>query len=323
MHLLVDTDPGIDDALALALALASPEITIEGISTVAGNVPVDQATTNALRVLRATASAVWPRLAEGAAAPLERPLVTAGHIHGDDGLGNLHRVQDHTGEPRYPRPDHTLEMRDGPDLILEVADRLGGELTIVALGPLTNLAIALGRDRRALSRVGRVVVMGGAVTVPGNTTPAAEFNFYVDPEAAAAVLESGLPVELVPLDVTHQVLLREASLAERAARCASPICRFAADIARHGFAGEGGGAEALYMHDPLAVGVALDPSLVGFEDLHVEVECAGSATRGMSVADRRRVGAQRKRPPNCRVALSVDADRFLALFLDRLCPASR
>src|SRR5204862_195840 len=144
------------------------------------------------------------RLAQGAEAPLKRPLVTATHIHGTDGLGHVDRLGDREGRPRYPAATHAFEMLDGPDLILETADRFREELVIVALGPLTNLAVALSRDRRALSRVGRIVVMGGAVAVPGNVTAAAEFNFYVDPEAAAAVFEADLPLELVPLDVTQQ-----------------------------------------------------------------------------------------------------------------------
>jgi len=323
LRLLIDTDPGIDDALALVLALASPEVSVEAITTVAGNVLVDQATTNALRILSAVRPASTPSVARGAPAPLKRPPFTAAHIHGDDGLGNLDRFVEPDGRPRYPKPSHDLEMRDGPDLILEMADRFGDELVIVAIGPLTNLALALTRDRRRLSRVGRVVVMGGAVRVPGNVTPGAEFNFYVDPEAAAAVLEAGLPIDLVPLDVTAQVVLAEAELARRLATCPSPLARFVADFTLHGFAFDpdrpGGG---MPLHDPLAVGVALDPSLVGFEALHVEVECEGRATRGLSLADRREIPVHRKRRPNCRVATTVDAARFLRLFLDRLCPAS-
>jgi inosine-uridine nucleoside N-ribohydrolase len=251
-----------------------------------------------------------------------RELVTAGHIHGDDGLGHLDRFVEPDGRPRYPAPDPIIEMRDGVDLILDLADRLREELVVVALGPLTNLALALQRDRGVLSRVGRIVVMGGAVAVPGNVTPGAEFNFYVDPEAAAAVFEAGLPIDLVPLDVTHQVVLPQAELARRLAACSSSLGRFVADFSLHGFA-VGRRKSGMILHDPLAMGVALDPSLVGFEDLHVEIECEGRATRGLSLGDRRELPSHRKRRPNCRVATTVDAPRFLTLFLDRLCPASR
>ena len=322
MRLLIDTDPGIDDALALLLALASPAASVEAITAVAGNVPVDRAVQNVVRILDVARPTPMPRAARGAAAPLKRPLVTAGHVHGDDGLGNLDRFVEPDGRPRYPAIPNTLEMSDGADLILETADRFGKELVVVALGPLTNLATALERDPRRLGRAGRIVVMGGAVATPGNVTPAAEFNFYVDPEAAARVLDAGLPVELVPLDVTRQVVLRQSELAARLSR-PSRIARFVADFTRHGFVfGAEGGDGGIALHDPLAVGVALDPSLVGFEPLHVEVECEGRITRGMSVADRRPPRSRGERRPNCRVATSVDAPRFLQLFLDRLCPAS-
>lgn len=324
MRLLIDTDPGIDDALALLFALGAPGATVEAICTVAGNVPVDQATTNALRVLAVARPGVPLRVARGAEAPLGRPLVTAGHVHGDDGLGNLGRLVEPDGRPRYPDPARVVEMRDAADLILETADRLREDLVIVALGPLTNLALALARDRAVLSRVGRVVAMGGAVGVPGNVTPAAEFNFYVDPEAAAAVLEAGLPLDLVPLDVTRRVVLGGARLARRLASCASPVARFVTDFTGHGFTfGAERGDDGLVLHDPLAIGVALDPSLAGFEALHVEIECEGRVTRGLSLADRRPIPAGRKRRPNCRVAMAVDAPRFLDRFLDGLCPASR
>jgi inosine-uridine nucleoside N-ribohydrolase len=324
MRLLIDTDPGIDDALALVLALGAPDASVEAITTVPGNVPVGQATSNVCRILDVARPAAPPRVARGADAPLKRPLVTAGHVHGDDGLGNLDRFVEPDGRPRYPALVDVLEMCDAADLILEMSDRFGEELVVVALGPLTNLATALGRDARRLAQAGRVVVMGGAVSTPGNVTPAAEYNFYVDPEAAAAVFEADLPLELVPLDVTRQAVLGQGALAGRLARDPSAVARFVADFTLHGFAfGAAGGDGGITLHDPLAMAVALDPSLVGFEPLHVAVECEGRITRGASVGDRRPMPSHRKRRPNCRVATSVDVPRFLRLFLDRLCPASR
>jgi purine nucleosidase/pyrimidine-specific ribonucleoside hydrolase len=323
-HLLIDTDPGIDDALAMLLALASPEARIETVTTVAGNVPVDQATVNARRILAVAAPDPMPRVARGAEAPLKRALVTAGHVHGQDGLGNLERFVEADGRPRYPEPTGMVEMRPAPEVILDTVDRWGGALTIVALGPLTNLAAALALDPRRLGRVGRIVVMGGAIAVPGNITPAAEFNFYVDPEAAAAVLEAGLNVELVPLDVTRRVVLAQATLTDRLRRCADDrIARFILDFTLHGFAfgaeREGGG---IVLHDPLAMAVALEPSLVTLQPLSVEVECEGKLTRGLSLADRRGIASHRKRSPTCRVAMDVDAPRVLDMVLERLCPAS-
>jgi len=319
--ILIDTDPGIDDALAILLALGSPEVSVEAITTVAGNVEVDLGTANAFRILDVARPRHRPRVARGAAGPLVGPLVTAAHVHGDDGLGNLGRLREPDGRSRYPEPSHTLEMLDGADLILETADRFAGRLVVVALGPLTNVALALQRDRRRLAQAARIVVMGGAVAVPGNVTPAAEFNIHVDPEAASTVFASGLPIELVPLDVTRKVVLTTADLGTALARNRGPTARFIEDFTAHGFDFEterGDGSIAL--HDPLAVGVALDPGLVTLEPLHIEVECEGRLTRGMTVADRRPFGT---RPaPTCRAALEVDAPRFLRLFLERVCRAS-
>jgi purine nucleosidase/pyrimidine-specific ribonucleoside hydrolase len=323
-HLLVDTDPGIDDALAILLALSSPEARVEAVTTVAGNVPLERATINAQRILAVAAPDPMPPVARGAATPLKRALVTAGHVHGQDGLGNLERFVEPDGRPRYPEPTHDLEMRPAAEVILEAVDRWGADLTIVALGPLTNLAAALALDARRLARAGRVVVMGGAIAVPGNITPAAEFNFYVDPEAAALVLEAGLNLELISLDVTRRVVLAQAALTDGLRRCPDHrIARFILDFTRHGFAfgteREGAG---IVLHDPLAMAVALDPSLVTFEPLSVEVECEGKLTRGLSRADRREIPSHRKRAPACRVAVDVDAARVLRLVLERLCPAS-
>jgi inosine-uridine nucleoside N-ribohydrolase len=318
---LIDTDPGIDDALAMLLALASPEISVEAITTVAGNVSAETGTRNVIRLLDVAKPARRPLVAQGAAAPLERTLVTAVHVHGQDGLGNLDQFRDADGRPRYPDLPVNLEMRDGADLILDMAEGFAGRLVIVALGPLTNIALALARDPRRLRRAARIVVMGGAVAVPGNVTPAAEFNIYVDPEAAASVFDAGLPIELVPLDVTHQVLLTRGELHEALARGAGRTARFIEDFTLHAFADsreEGG----IFLHDPLAMAVAVDPGLVGLTSLHVAVECEGVLTRGMTVADRRDIPAHRKKAPTCRAAVSVDRPRFLRLFLERLCHAS-
>jgi len=321
--LLIDTDPGIDDALAILLALSSPEVSVEAVTTVAGNVTVELGTANAFRILDIVRPARPPRVARGAAAPLKRPLVTAAHVHGGDGLGNLDRFLEPDGRPRYPDPAVKLGMLDGPDLILDTADRHPGELVIVALGPLTNLALALERDAGRLRLARRIVVMGGAVTVPGNVTPAAEFNLYVDPEAAAAVFNAGLPIELIPLDVTRQVLLTRAALAEAVGRAPGRRARFVEDFSLFGFDfadshGEGG----IVLHDPLAVAVAVAPGLVRLEPFHVDVECEGTHTRGMTVADRRDIPPHRKKAPNCRAALHVDAEQSLRLFLERVCRTS-
>lgn len=321
--LLIDTDPGIDDALALLMALGSPEVSVEAITTVAGNVEVDLATTNALRILEMVRPARRPRVSRGAAAPLCRELVSAAHVHGDDGLGGLDRLREPDGRLRYPAPVSGLDPEDAAGLILEMAARFAGRLTVVALGPLTNLARALERDPSRLAGVASVVAMGGAIGVAGNVTPAAEFNIYVDPEAAAAVFRAGLPLRLVPLDVTRRVVLRRGALEARLDRAPARLARFVRDFTAHGFAaGASDGEAGIALHDPLAVGAAVDPGGLAFEPHHVEVEHEGRVTRGLTVADLRPIAAHRKAAPNCEVAMRVDEARFLRLFLERLCPAS-
>lgn len=308
---LIDTDPGIDDALALCLAFASPEMAVEAVTTVAGNVPVALATRNVARILSAIRPARPPMVARGAEKPLARPLVTATPVHGEDGLGGLGWGDE---------PALTLAPMDGADLILEMARRYREELLLVALGPLTNVALALERDPHALKAIRRVVVMGGAVAVPGNVTPAAEFNFYVDPHAAARVLQAGLPLTLVPLDVTQQVLWPRRAI-EALGGAADPPARFARDLGAAGLRlARRLGEEGITLHDPLAVGVALDPTLVRLEPLAVAVETEGTLTLGMSVADRR--PGPRRAAPTCSVALGVERERFLALFTERVCRGS-
>src|SRR5262245_26974549 len=186
MIVAIDTDPGIDDALALLLAWSSPGVEVPTITTVAGNVPVDVATVNLLRLLDLWRPSGRPVIGRGAAQPLARPLRTAQGYHGDDGLGDV---------PGWPAVDLGAVVDDGVALLVDTARRHGRDLTLVALGPLTNVAHALRRDRAAFGEIGRVVVMGGAVDVPGNVTLTAEFNVSVDPEAAAEVFESGREID--------------------------------------------------------------------------------------------------------------------------------
>jgi inosine-uridine nucleoside N-ribohydrolase len=296
ISLLIDTDPGIDDALALLYAWNSPDAAVEVITTVAGNVSVDRGTLNVFRLLALRRPARLPPVAVGAAQPLTRSLQTAERHHGGDGLGDL--------DDWPPVDAHPID-NPAEAVIVATAKRLGRRLTLVALGPLTNLARAVNADRAALARVGRLVTMGGAVDVPGNVTQDAEFNMHVDPEAARCVFASGLPLDLVPLDATRQVRLArrdlEDALADRPALLATRILAFT----RTAFRSDG----AMYLHDPLAVAVALDLTLVEWEKIRLEVREDG--------ATRRVPGA-----PNCRVARRVDRARFLATFLERLCPES-
>ncbi|HEV8641858.1 MAG TPA: nucleoside hydrolase [Methylomirabilota bacterium] len=294
---LIDTDPGIDDALALLLAWGSHGVEVEAITTVAGNVAVERGTTNVFRLLALRRPQPRPAVAVGAARPLARPLQTAARYHGEDGLGDL---------DDWPPVTLAPISQSAAGLIAETARRLGERLTLVALGPLTNLALALAADRAALAGVDRVVVMGGAVDVPGNVTPTAEFNMHVDPDAAGRVFTADLPIDLVPLDATRQATLARADLEAALAKTPGPLASRIAAFTRRAFRLDGG---AMYLHDPLAVAAAADPTLVEWEEARLEI--------GPDGATRRAAGAS-----NCRVAARVDRPRFLATFLERLCPGS-
>jgi len=295
--LLIDTDPGIDDALALLLAWASKDASVEVVTTVAGNTPLDRGTVNVFRLLALRRPTPSPLVAVGAAKPLARPLTTAGRYHGEDGLGDLND---------WP----PVEVRPAPEpastAIVKAARRYGDQLRLVALGPLTNVALALETDRQAMAGLGRLVAMGGAVDVPGNTTLSAEFNMHVDPEAAARVLAAGLPFDLVPLDATRQAVLERQALESALARAPGPAADRILAFTRRAFRIDG---DAMHLHDPLAVAVALDPTLVEWEALRLEIGGDGTTRRAAG-------------PPNCRVARRVDRARFVPLVLERLCPAS-
>ena len=296
---VIDTDPGIDDALALLLAWNSPELRVDALTTVAGNVPVELASTNALRLLALRRPSPTPLVVGGASSPLARPLTTATRYHGEDGLGDL---------ADWPAVASLPTSPDAATVIVDAARRHGRELTLIALGPLTNVALALKADAASVGRIGRVVVMGGAVDVPGNVTPAAEFNMHVDPEAAHRVLAAGLPLELVPLDATRQAVLPRTGLRAALARSPGVIASRIQAFSERAFRiGHADGEQGMALHDPLAVGVAFDPSLVKWEAIRLAIGPDGETMRVSGA-------------PNCRVAKGVDSDRFLRLFLDRLCP---
>jgi purine nucleosidase len=315
-RIILDTDPGVDDALAICLALRSPELDVAALTTVCGNVAVDLCSANALRVLDLGRPERRPPVFQGEAAPLARPLVTAAEVHGEDGLGGATGLRLSDGSLKYPPSPVPLTPGPAPEAILDLIARYPDELVLVAVGPLTNVARAVQRDPARMRRLQRIVLMGGAFRVYGNTTPVAEFNIYVDPHAAQIVLDLGAPVTIVPLDVTQQCVLRPAHLADAPEGGLLP---FVAEVTRawmeyrednDGFAGN-------YLHDPLAVAVAFDPSLVETRRATVRVEAAGEHTLGQTIAD------LRDRPrwneaPNADVAVAVDSERFLRLFLDRL-----
>jgi inosine-uridine nucleoside N-ribohydrolase len=293
---VLDTDPGIDDALALMLAWGSPELDVLALTVVAGNASLANTARNAARLVAVRRPARLPQLALGAAAPLRRALVTAApDDHGADGLGDV---------PDWPTVASLPASPSAAETLVALARAHAERLTLIALGPATNLALALRLDADALRRIGRVVMMGGAVDVRGNVTPDAEFNAYVDPDALREVLDAGLLVDLVPLDATRQTTIHRdqlhAALAGRPGPLAARIEAFTEQSFRlWGY---------MHLHDPLAVGLAVDASLAQWQPARIAV--------GESGQTRRAAGA-----PNCRVAHVIDAERFLALFFDRLSPA--
>jgi inosine-uridine nucleoside N-ribohydrolase len=319
-HVIIDTDPGVDDALALILALQSPELCVDAITTVSGNVHVELATQNTLTVLGLFPPERRPPVARGADRPLVRSLDTAAPVHGDDGMGGVSRMHTAAGQPRYPAVSAPHASRDAVACLLDLIRRSPGELTLVALGPLTNLALALHRDAHTFRQLAEVVIMGGAVTVPGNVSPVAEFNIYVDPEAAQVVFASGVPITLIGLDVTERVRLTGAMMDQYVRPADSPLSQFVMDCTAHTieFSTRVKRPPGMAMHDPLAIGALIDPTIVHTAPLSVQVETKGELTTGMLVADRRPLHADLKAPANVHVALEVDAARFLEMFLHRL-----
>lgn len=320
-RVIIDTDPGIDDAMALLLALRSPELDVAAITTVSGNVPVDVATRNVFIVLSLLPTLQRPPVAVGSSKPLAKPAVLATLIHGDDGLGGLHQRRDASGQPQYKPPSITPVGRNAADEILFHVSSEPRSFTLIALGPLTNIAQAIEKDRATMAEMKRIVLMGGSVTVPGNITPAAEFNIYVDPQAASIVFNAGIPITVVPLDVTRRVRLTREMMEGEVAPCKTPISQFLYDSGSQlfGVLEELEGEASFALHDPLAVGVVIDRSFVSSEAMHVEIETDGEVTRGMTVADRRPILGRWKKPPNAQVCLDVDASRFLSFFFERLC----
>jgi purine nucleosidase/pyrimidine-specific ribonucleoside hydrolase len=307
--ILIDTDIGVDDAMALILALNSPELSVKAITTVAGNIEVTKCTRNVERILALLNIRDRPIVAQGASRPLRLPLVKASEVHGKDGLGDVPEFLPRSRKSKHP---HAVET------ILRCCDQFGSRLTIVAIGPLTNLALAWKRNPRMMRKVGRIVTMGGAIRVPGNTGPVAEFNYFVDPDAAHLVLNSGLPVTVIPLDVTHQLVVMRKEMEHRAKRRASraalAILKITESYMKYHLDTQGfnGG----YLHDPMAVGVAIDPSFVKTRNLHVDVESKGAFTRGMTVTDFREHHDPSQSAVD--VAVTIDRERFLTLFHDRL-----
>jgi purine nucleosidase/pyrimidine-specific ribonucleoside hydrolase len=319
-RVIIDTDPGIDDALALLLALRSPELDVAAITTVSGNVPVETGTRNVFTIFSLLPEAVRPPVARGASRPLQKDATHAIIIHGEDGLGGLDRCFDTSGNPRYVSQEMTISGRDGVDEILHQLSVSSEPTSIVALGPLTNIAAAIEKDKEIMAATKQIVSMGGAISVSGNVTPAAEFNIYVDPHAAGIVFDSGIPLTVVGLDVTTQVGLTRDMIEKVVVSHPTPISYFLRDCTANliAWAEEHYGEAIFFLHDPLAIGAVIDPSFVTTSLMHVKIETEGTLTEGMLVSDRRRLKSEFKKSPNANVCVDVDGERFLAFFMERL-----
>ncbi len=306
---ILDTDPGVDDALALMLALRSPELDVLGICTVSGNVPVAVGTCNALKVLGLLKRLNVP-VYQGADKPLKRDPVYATAVHGEDGLGGA----------VLPNPE--IKATDGAvDFLIETISARPHEITLIAVGPLTNLALAEQHMPGILKKTKRIIVMGGAISEPGNVTPTAEFNFFADPHAAQIVVRSGAVLILVPLDVTHRVGLTEPVIDNRILPLGTPEAKFVVEATQKLLAlGEKSGRHrVVFLHDPMAVAMAIDAAMFQTVILPIDVETEGVLTLGQVVVDRRACvlgGKHKGYSTGC--AMGVNKDVLLHLFLSRI-----
>lgn len=306
LPIIIDTDPGQDDAVAILLAFASPEIDVLGITAVAGNVPLPLTELNARKICE-LAGRHDARVFAGHDRPLHRLLVTAEHVHGRSGLDG----------PDLPDPKLQLQPGHAVDFIIEtLMTREAGTVTLCVLGPMTNIASAMQREPAIIPRIKRIVAMGGGFFEGGNVTPAAEFNIYVDPHAAQRVFESNIPITLIPLDCTHQVLTTKArverfwAMRNGAGPAVASLLEFFERFDEQKYGTDGGP-----LHDPCVIAWLLQPELFGSRDVNVSIETQSDLTMGMTVIDWWRVT---DRKANATVCRTIDADGFFQLLTDRI-----
>jgi len=292
---ILDVDPGHDDAVALMLACGAPELEVRAVTTVAGNVSLDKTTRNALRVLSLIGREDVP-VGAGTEAPLARPLHTAEDIQGESGLDGADLAE----------PTFGVDRRGAVELVADVLEASAEPVTLIPLGPLTNIAMFLTEYPRLEEKIDRIVLMGGSIG-PGNTTPAAEFNIYVDPEAARMVFESGLRITMVGLDVTRQAIAGPKEVERlrtlgRVGEVAAELVTFSSDNHRRVF-----GSDGPPIHDAVAVAAVVEPAVLEARPMRVEIECESELTRGETVCDLRGVWGK---PPNAEVGVLLDKAAF-------------
>jgi len=318
-RVIVDTDPGIDDAMAILLALNSPELKVEALTVVPGNVDGKQGLENALKIV-SLASRCDVIVAGGAQHPLNQKLITAQYWHGPNGLAGV----------ELPASKCKADARFGPDLIIEMVHKYPHEITLIPVGPLTNIALAVSKDPSIVPLVKDIVIMGGSIT-GGNVDGAAEANIYNDPEAASIVFNAGWMVTMIGSDVGERTLMMRSNLADLQSQH-GPESDFIAKLADYYLTrSEKSGYQGAAMYDPLAVATVINPALVTLKDMHVDVETKGEFTRGETVANR--MGYDEKNvphgdhyeidgltplTPNARVCLASNPEGFLKLFVSRL-----
>jgi inosine-uridine nucleoside N-ribohydrolase len=318
-RVIIDTDPGADDAMAILLALNSPELKVEALTVVPGNVEGPLGLENALKLV-SLAGRCDVLVAGGAKHPLNQKLITAQYWHGKNGLADI----------ELPASKCKADPRFGPDLIIELIHKYPHEITLIPIGPLTNIALAVSKDPSITTLVKDVVIMGGSIS-GGNVNAVAEANIYNDPEAAQIVFNAGWMVTMVGSDVGERTVITRKYLAElQSAR--GPQSDFVAGLADFYITrSEKSGYSGAAMYDPLAVGTVIDPSLVTLKEMHVDVETKGEFTRGETAANRMgfnennvlhgdhyEIDGLTPLKPNARVCLASDADRFLRLFISRI-----
>ncbi|TJY43326.1 nucleoside hydrolase [Cohnella pontilimi] len=301
--IIIDCDPGHDDAIAILLAAANPRIELVGITTVAGNAEVEKTTVNALKVCEIAGIPHVP-VSKGAGQPLVRVRETAPDIHGESGMDG----------PLLPEPTKSATSEHAVDYLIRTLMASEGDITLVPVGPLTNIAMAMRKEPAILGKIQEIVIMGGGTF--GNKTPAAEFNIYVDAEAAKVVMESGVPITLMGLDLTHQAVATD-EVKERIMAVGNRQARFIAELLDF-FSGtyrEVFGFEGAPIHDACCVAYCIDPTAFECKKLRVDVETKGEFSYGMTVIDLLGVTG---REPNVNVALKLDRDKFWSMLVDTI-----